>query len=129
MRASSELVSINENRSDIFNRFVSSISGNHADCGYLLLGVFVCRASDKNRFPSYMVEGENRIDIQTEFQCSAFASAYVLRHFGIDARGIKLYAKIPHKMKNGYVYPKGIKATHIIAKLQMWNFYNCGIRQ
>lgn len=47
---------------------------------------------------------EERIDIQTEFQCSAFASAYVLRHFGIDATGIKLYAKMPHKMKNGYVY-------------------------
>lgn len=75
-----------------------------------LLGVLVWRASGKNRFPSYMVEGKNRIDIQTEFQCSAFASAYVLRHFGIDASGIKLYAKMPHKMKNGYVYPKGIKA-------------------
>lgn len=75
-----------------------------------LLGVLVWRASGKNRFPSYMVEGKNRIDIQTEFQCSAFASAYVLRHFGIDASGIKLYAKMPHKMKNEYVYPKGIKA-------------------
>ena len=74
-----------------------------------LLGGLVWKASGKSGLSSYMVDGKNRIEIQTEFQCSAFASAYVLRHFGIDATGIKLYAKMPHKMKNGYVYPKGIE--------------------
>lgn len=74
-----------------------------------LLGGLAWKISGKIGLPSYMVEDKNRIDIQTGFQCSAFASAYVLRHFGMDASGTMLYAKIPHKMKSGYVYPKGIK--------------------
>lgn len=32
----------------------------------------------------------------------------VLRHFGIEAKGEALYEQIPNKMRNGYVYPKGI---------------------
>lgn len=74
-----------------------------------LLGGLAWKTSGKSGLSSYIVEGKNRIDIQTEFQCSAFASAYVLRHFGKDTSGIKLYTKMSHKMKNGYVYPKGIK--------------------
>lgn len=75
----------------------------------LLLGRLAWKFAGKRGVQSYVVEGKNRIDIQTDFQCSAFASAYVLRHFGIDASGIKLYEKMPHKMRNGYVYPKGIR--------------------
>lgn len=76
----------------------------------VLLGTLVRKISNKGIVPSYMVEGQNRIDIQTGFQCSAFASAYVLRHFGIAADGKSLYVAMPHKMKSGYVYPKGIRA-------------------
>ena len=49
---------------------------------------------------------KNKIDIQTGFKCSAFASAYLLRHLNIDANGDEIYNMIPHKMKSGYVYPK-----------------------
>lgn len=75
----------------------------------VLLGRLSFRTVPKSVQDSYMTEGKNRIDIQTGFQCSAFASAYVLRHFGMDVHGEGLYAAMPHKMKSGYVYPKGIR--------------------
>lgn len=75
----------------------------------VLLGHLAWKFSNKSSLLSYMIEEENRIDLQTDFQCSAFACAYVLRHFGIDADGKSLYAAMPHKMKSGYVYPKGIR--------------------
>ena len=52
---------------------------------------------------------KNRIDTQTEYQCSAYAAAYLLRHFGISAVGNELYSIIQGKMKSGYVYPKGLR--------------------
>lgn len=57
---------------------------------------------------SYMIEDSTRVDAQTDFKCSAFSSAYVMRHFGKDAVGDSVYETIPHKMEDGYVYPKGI---------------------
>jgi len=56
-----------------------------------------------------MVTKENRIDFQTGLMCAAFSSAYLLRHYGIEARGEVLYQNMPCKMKTGHVYPKGIK--------------------
>ncbi len=52
---------------------------------------------------------KNRIDIQTEYQCSAYAAAYILRNYGIPAVGTELYSIIQGKMKSGYVYPKGLR--------------------
>ena len=75
----------------------------------VLLGTLRLKFSNRRSVSSYMVAEKNRIDLQTDFQCSAFACAYVLRHFGIDADGKSLYAAMPHKIKNGYVYPKGIR--------------------
>lgn len=57
----------------------------------------------------YVITKKNRIDIQTGYQCSAFSSAFVLRHFGVDVNGEELYQKMPNKIKDGYVYPKGIQ--------------------
>ena len=34
---------------------------------------------------------KNRIDIQTEHQCSTYAAAYILRNYGITAVGGELY--------------------------------------
>lgn len=75
----------------------------------VLLGTLTLKFSNRRSLSSYMVADKNRIDLQTGFQCSAFSCAYVLRHFGIDADGKSLYAAMPHKMKSGYVYPKGIR--------------------
>lgn len=46
--------------------------------------------------------------MQKGFQCSAFSTAYVLRHFDKEVDGGTLYSVMPHKMKSGYVYPKGL---------------------
>ena len=59
---------------------------------------------------SYIIESDNRIDIQKKFECAAFSSAYLLRHFDIEADGDELYHKYPHKLFGGNVAPKGVVA-------------------
>lgn len=76
---------------------------------WILMGQLSFRHSAKSTTGIYVIPTENRIDIQTGFQCSAYACAYVLRHFGVDADGASLYPAMPHKMKSGYVYPKGVR--------------------
>lgn len=56
----------------------------------------------------YQIVQNNRIDIQKNYECAAFSSSYVLRYFGIETDGLELYHDFPNKMRNGYVYPKGI---------------------
>ena len=53
--------------------------------------------------------GSNRIDLQTGLECAAYASAFVLRHFGREASGPALYRDIPGRRRDGTVYPKGVK--------------------
>ncbi len=74
----------------------------------ILMGKLHFQRKDKNDLPEAMIAKENRIDIQSGFQCSAYSSAFVLRHFGIDTLGEDVYQEMPNKMKSGYVYPKGI---------------------
>ena len=74
----------------------------------MLMGKLIPRISMKCRQKEYIVKNQNRIDIQTGYQCSAFSVAYLLRHFGIDANGIDIYNQMPYKMKDGCVYPKGL---------------------
>lgn len=74
----------------------------------ILMGKLHFQSKQKTDFAQAMITKENRIDIQSGFQCSAYSSAFVLRHFGIDAFGKDVYQEMPNKMKNGYVYPKGI---------------------
>ena len=72
---------------------------------------FLHKRTNKESVPDeFMITKSNRIDMQGEYECSAFSSAYILRHLGKDAEGFNLYDKIPSrfKMANGYVYPKGI---------------------
>ena len=54
----------------------------------------------KNKIPdSYIIDTPNRTEKQGEFECAAFSSAYVLRHFGMETEGFELYDKIPGKFK------------------------------
>ena len=55
------------------------------------------------------------VPIYTDFehqgknQCAAYSTAFVLRNFGKQAKGIEVYANIPFKIPiSGYVLPKGI---------------------
>lgn len=74
----------------------------------ILLGAFSFRFSTGCHTEQFVITKENRIDMQKGFQCSAFSTAYVLRHFNKEVDGGTLYSVMPHKMKSGYVYPKGV---------------------
>jgi len=64
----------------------------------------------KGEFPEkFQMYSKNRIAIQKKYECAAFSTAHVLRHFGIEADGFEVYANFPGKMKTGRVYPKGIR--------------------
>lgn len=78
------------------------------DC--VLMGKLHFCLSSRCRKKEFVITKENRIDIQSGYKCSAFSSAYVLRHWGIDEKGDTLYELIPNKMNDGYVYPKGIQS-------------------
>lgn len=56
----------------------------------------------------FLIEDSTRIDSQTGFKCSAYSSAFILRHWGKEAKGDSIYEIMPGKMDDGYVYPKGI---------------------
>ena len=59
--------------------------------------------------PKYLIQQNNRIDFQQNTECAAFSTAYLLRHFGIEADGESLYTHFPSKTTAGNVYPKGIR--------------------
>lgn len=66
----------------------------------------------KGEYPvEYHIEQKNRIDIQSKYECAAYSTAYVLRHFGINSNSSELYLNFPSKMKSGFVYPKGIRTS------------------
>jgi len=60
---------------------------------------------------NYLIKRNNRIDIQNKRECAAFSTAYVLRHFGMEADGEELYTNFPSKMSSGNVFPKGIRTV------------------
>ena len=57
---------------------------------------------------SYLITKPNCYETQSGVECSAFASAYVYRHFDKKATGIELYKEMPCKSPKGYVYCRGI---------------------
>lgn len=74
----------------------------------ILMGKLHFQIADKSVASEFLITRENNIDIQNGFECSGYSSAYVLRHHGKEALGNIIYDEIPHKMKSGYAYPKGI---------------------
>lgn len=63
---------------------------------------------------AYMTTSKNYFDYQPGQECSAFASAYLLRHFGEEADGLELFEDFPGKLPGGGgVYPSGVE--------QFWN--------
>ncbi|MGE7925895.1 cysteine peptidase family C39 domain-containing protein [Viridibacillus arvi] len=64
----------------------------------------------KRNYPAnYLIQQKNRIDFQKNTECAAFSTAYLLRHFGMEAEGEALYTHFPRKTRAGNVYPKGIR--------------------
>lgn len=78
-----------------------------ADC--LLMGILHPCFAKKCYPPCFLISRANRIDLQSGAECSAYAAAFVLRHFGREASGAELYEEIPCRRKDGSVYPKGVK--------------------
>ncbi len=76
-------------------------------CVAVLIGIFVALnlyillSTPKQ----YMITTKNYIDYQPHYECSGFASAYVLRSLGEDADGIALYNDISNKNNDGTVPP------------------------
>lgn len=73
-----------------------------------LMGALHFHFSIKCRKKEVVITKANRIDLQNGYQCAAFSSAYILRHWDIEEHGDNLYEVIPNKKKDGCVYPKGI---------------------
>lgn len=73
-----------------------------------LMGTIHFHFSIKCRKKEVIITKANRIDLQNGYLCSAFSSAYVLRHWEIEECGDSLYEIMPNKMKDGCVYPRGI---------------------
>ncbi|ATP40374.1 peptidase [Solibacillus sp. R5-41] len=64
----------------------------------------------KRNYPAnYLIQKINRIDFQKNTECAAFSTAYLLRHFGMEAEGEALFMHFPSKTRAGNVYPKGIR--------------------
>lgn len=73
-----------------------------------LMGVCRPKLGRKAEPAEYLIKKENWIDLQTGLKCAGFSAAYLLRHYGVEAEGDKLYSGMPNKQKSGTVYPKGI---------------------
>lgn len=73
-----------------------------------LMGALHIHFSFKCKESKFVINKDNRIDVQNGYKCSAFSAAYILRHYGVRENGNSLYEVIPNKMSDGYVYPKGI---------------------
>ncbi|MDE5978018.1 MAG: C39 family peptidase, partial [Turicibacter sp.] len=58
---------------------------------------------------TFSIATDNSFETQVHNECSAFSTAYVLRHFGESSLGMKLYEQFNFKIPFlGYVLPKGI---------------------
>lgn len=65
---------------------------------------------DKTSIPeSYIITSKNYFDYQPGLECAAFSSAYLLRHYGKEADGLKLYETFPGKLSGGGATPYGIE--------------------
>lgn len=74
-----------------------------------LMGLPHLRLSKKCQVPQYLISKRNRIDLQDGLECSAYASAFLLRHFGMETSGAELYRETTGRRGDGTVYPKGVR--------------------
>ena len=81
-----------------------------ATVGIYFITPFPTTDTIKINYPnSFRITTENNFETQVVNECSAFSSAYVLRHFGENKTGLALYEELNYKLPfSGYVLPKGI---------------------
>lgn len=73
-----------------------------------IIGAPLLILARKARISEYLISTPNRIDAQEGLQCSGYACAYLLRHFGRKAQGPTLYVEMPCRNASGTVRPKGL---------------------
>lgn len=93
---------------------ISSIIGSFL-LAFIVLSIYIAIPKNASKIvntipDSYMIQGKNRMDIQQHNECAAFSSAYVLRHFGMEADGNDIYKNFPRKLADGTITSKGILA-------------------
>lgn len=84
--------------------------------GFILLGlIHILSPLPMNELKSINLPNRFDVPIKSEFelqgknQCAAFSTAFVMRNFGLNAKGSEVYDRIPYKIPiSGYVLPKGI---------------------
>ena len=73
-----------------------------------LIAAFIVIRNHPGTDPTtYMIKTKNHFDYQKGFECSAYASAYVIRSLGDDANGTDIYEKL-EKYPDGTVDPEAL---------------------
>lgn len=83
-------------------------------CSVSIFGIYhFSSTQDKKNytFPTtFMITNENNFfDYQPGYECAAFSSSYVLRHYGYKDTGLQLFGTFPDKIPSGDgAFPTGI---------------------
>jgi len=77
--------------------------------GYLFLSIPKKDGIDIKYPKSFYLNKQNRQERQSHNECSAYSTAFVLRHYGNEISGLQAYDKMKFKIPfSGYVLPKSI---------------------
>lgn len=74
----------------------------------IMNGLPIPKISKDVRKRTFFVESNNRFEYQKNRECSGYATAYALRHLGVEADGLTSYNSIPIKLLHGNVPGLGI---------------------
>ena len=74
----------------------------------IMNGLPIPKISKDVRQRTFFVESPNRFEYQKNRECAGYATAYVLRHLGIETDGLTAYHSIPIKLLHGNVSGLGI---------------------
>lgn len=74
----------------------------------IMNGLPIPKISKDVRKRTFFVESQNRFEYQKNRECSGYATAYALRHLGVEADGLTSYNSIPIKLLHGNVPGLGI---------------------
>ena len=79
-------------------------------------GMIEAPAYDKSKLPgsssdaeTFVIEPMPRAESQAHNECGAMSSAFVLRFYGQDAKGLEIYEQIEEKNPDGTINPKPLK--------------------
>ncbi len=74
----------------------------------IMNGLPIPKLSKRIQQESFLIDYLNRFEYQKKRECAGYATAFVLRHFGINIDGQTAYNAIPVKLPNGDVAGLGV---------------------